>query len=160
MSLLSVLLGVIAVLMGLFAGLIVGMMSVVQSMLSGLTATEYARVMQGIIREGRRSRVILVLLLAPIALAVPVLILMSTRVTPAVFALAAVGVAVYVGGAFLGSRLQAEPLYDQIMGWDVETPPANWQEARQRWLRVNLVRVAGALAGFLLVGTAVNFSLL
>lgn len=160
MSLLSVLLGVIAVMMGLFAGLIIGMMSVIQSMLSGLTATEYARVMQGIIREGRRSRVILVLLLAPIALALPVLILMSTQATPDVFGLAVTGVAVYVAGAFFGSRMLAEPLYDQIMGWDVETPPTNWQEFRRRWLRINMVRAAGALAGFLLVGTAVNFSLL
>ncbi|MDA0632732.1 DUF1772 domain-containing protein [Nonomuraea sp. MCN248] len=41
-----------------------------------------------------------------------------------------------------------EPLNQVAGAWDPDAPPAGWDEVRQRWLTLHLVRTALALAAF------------
>jgi len=43
------------------------------------------------------------------------------------------------------------PINDQIMTWQPDAPPADWQDARARWLIAHAVRTWAAAAGFVLL---------
>jgi len=48
------------------------------------------------------------------------------------------------------------PINDAIMTWQPDTPPADWQDLRARWLTAHAVRTVVAVAGFALVVLAVS----
>jgi len=48
------------------------------------------------------------------------------------------------------------PINEQIMTWQPDAPPADWQDLRARWLAAHAVRTWVAVAGFVLVVLAVS----
>jgi hypothetical protein len=94
------------------------------------------------------------LLLPPVALA-----LAWDRAASPWFSLTLVGWLAFVFGPFLISRFGAEPLYDVILGWPVQSPPTDWQTTRERYFRLNLIRLIGSGSAFLLFLLALNLSL-
>ena len=48
------------------------------------------------------------------------------------------------------------PVNDQIMTWQPDAPPADWQDLRTRWLVAHAVRTWVAVAGFVLLVFAVS----
>jgi hypothetical protein len=57
----------------------------------------------------------------------------------------------FLAGPILTSRFAAEPLYDVMLGWDADDPPPDWQAARARYYRINVVRASCSLAAFALL---------
>ena len=57
-------------------------------------------------------------------------------------------------GPILTSRFAAEPLYDVMLGWDADDPPPGWQAARDRYYRINAVRMSSSLIAFALLTAA------
>lgn len=134
---------------GLFAGFITAMASVVQAMLCDLAYGDYLRAMQGIITQGRKSRVVLVLLLAPLIVGLLALWLLASQGAWIAFGLGLAGLLCFGVGGLGVSRALNEPFYDRVMALEADAPPANWVMLRGEWLRLNLVRL-----GFSAVGAA------
>lgn len=149
-----VLLSLMTMLSGLFAGFLLAMATVVQKTLEDLPAEAYAHTMQRIIVNGRASRVVLALVLAALILGLIVLVLLAIEGAWDIFALALVGGVAHLSGGLLVSRYIAEPVYDTIMAWDVESLPQDWADYPQRWFRINQMRLAGTWIAFLAFGAA------
>jgi uncharacterized membrane protein len=47
------------------------------------------------------------------------------------------------------------PINDQIISWTDDTVPSNWEELRDRWQFVNVIRTIAALLSFFLFAVAV-----
>lgn len=153
MTAITILLGISALCSGLFAGFILAMLSVVEQTLRGLSAERYAHTMQGIITNGRKSHVVLILLLLPIP---TTLVALTALPLNEVFILAFAGALVYLSASLLVSNRIAEPLYDTMMAWSPDAPPDDWQVYRKRWFRINQLRFAGSLIGCVLYALAIQ----
>jgi uncharacterized membrane protein len=157
MDVIQVVLAIAAIAAGGFAGLIAAMVGVIQRMLNGLEYREYRLAMQGIIVSGRKSGVVLALMLTPIlASAAALVMLWGQRAGPA-FTLTAAGLAAFLLGPVLVSRRLCEPLYDHIMAWTADQAPEGWQQARMRWFNFNLARlgIGGAACALITLALAV-----
>jgi uncharacterized membrane protein len=66
------------------------------------------------------------------------------------FRLGLIGLTTFFLGMFVVSRWFNEPLYDRILGWTAQTPPTDWQTARQQWYALNLVRACASGSAFVL----------
>jgi len=82
------------------------------------------------------------------------LVLLRTHLDSAMFWLTAAAVVVFLAGPILTSRFAAEPLYDVMLGWDADDPPPGWQAARDRYYRINAVRMSSSLIAFALLTAA------
>jgi uncharacterized membrane protein len=148
---------VAAVASGLFTGLLMAMTTVVQGMLNQLVFATYAKVMQGIIVEGRKSFVVKLLLLVPIACAPVALYFLYDRDdVRATTAWVMGGLGLFFAGPLLVSRYLNEPWYDKIMAWNAEGDTvADWQSERSVWFRLNLLRLS--LSGMAFVAFLLAF---
>src|SRR5215207_7767442 len=66
----------------------------------------------------------------------------------AAFVLTAAGLLAYWCGSILPSTFIAQPVYGVFMSWEVDAPPQDWREARERYFRVNVVRGLGSAVAF------------
>jgi hypothetical protein len=62
--------------------------------------------------------------------------------------LTAIGLLAFWCGSMLPSTFIAQPLYGVILGWKVDAPPPDWQAARDRYFRLNVVRGLGSALAF------------
>ncbi|GAA4882924.1 hypothetical protein [Actinomycetospora straminea] len=126
----------------LWSGLLLMLTTVLHPVYGGLDAAGFADGLQRFLPIARRSPTNYGLLAAMVL--TPVVALVGLRAEPggAPFVLTAVGLAVVLAGPVLTSRFAAEPNYAVILAWDAAEPPADWREARARWLRVNWLRGA------------------
>ena len=62
-------------------------------------------------------------------------------------------VAIAIAGAV--TRFGNQPINEQIMGWTITTLPADWAAIRDKWLDLNLVRVASSFVGEALLIAAI-----
>jgi hypothetical protein len=53
----------------------------------------------------------------------------------------------FCGGLLVSNRL-AEPNYDRMLAWDPQQMPADWQEVRSRYFRLNWIRAAATWTSF------------
>lgn len=150
MTTLQLTIGICVITTGLFTGLLLTILAIFQQVLKSLSASEFTLVMHRFLKVARRSPVTIFLMLTSILTPVVALIMESDNVGSPLFNLILVGLGVFVVGVFLGSRLFAEPLYDSFLSWTIETQPANWQESRDQWFRVNLIRGAASGIAFIL----------
>jgi hypothetical protein len=82
---------------------------------------------------------------------VPIAALGALRehVGSAAFLLTLVGLLAFWCGSILPSTFIAQPVYRVFMGWDIDAPPQDWQVARDRYFRVNVVRGLGSVTAFI-----------
>ncbi len=82
----------------------------------------------------------------------PVAVLVTLRGDPGdpPFVLTAVGLLAFWCGSILPSTFVAQPLYGVFLGWELDAPPRDWQTARDRYFRLNVVRGLGSGLAFLL----------
>ena len=66
----------------------------------------------------------------------------------------AIGFALVVAGPLLVSNRLAEPLYDVMLAWDPDAPPADWEATRARYFAINRIRSRSTWAAFGLFLTA------
>jgi hypothetical protein len=139
---------------------LVAVVALLQQTLKPLSASEFATVMRHFLPVARKAPANYALVLTPLLLPPVALALAWDQVASPWFSLTLVGWLSFVFGPFLTSRFGAEPLYDVILGWPAQAPPADWQTIRERYFRLNLVRLIGSGSAFLLFLLAINLLLI
>ena len=135
---------------GLFSGLY-GMLNLIlhQVMLS-MDGPEFARFLQRFLAVARKSPfnyiVVIGMVLAP---AVALIATDDAGGTP--FVLTAIGLALTLGGNAVVSNRIAEPNYDRMLAWDPDHMPANWEETRRYYFKLNWIRAASTWTAFALL---------
>lgn len=147
-------LGVLA--SGLFSGILVAVLFLLQKVLEGLDAREFTRVMQGFLPMARKAPINLVLTLVGVLAPAVALLLGREEAGSFPWVLTLLGALIFLAGPFLISRYAAEPLYDVILGWKAQSPPADWRAVRERYFRINRLRTASSWLAFLLLVVALT----
>jgi len=132
---------------GLFAGLMVTFIGIIDRVLAGLAAPEYVRVMQGLIKAAD---------IPPVAPAPIMIGLIAGGIAAwrlrrgggSAYRLALAGFLVLLLGAFVVTMAGNLPLNMAILKWDPAAPPADWAAARDRWHNFSIVRTAASVASF------------
>ena len=150
MSLAQVALDIAIISTGLFTGLLLTMLWIFQPMLNQLSATEYAEWMQRFLKVARRSPLNIALMFTSLLAPIPALFSFYQAANWLAFGLVLIGVVIFFIGMFLVSRFFNEPVYDEILGLNVQEPSQNWQTLRQKWYVSNLIRVCASGTAFLL----------
>ncbi|MDD7967117.1 DUF1772 domain-containing protein [Actinomycetospora lemnae] len=134
----------------LWSGLLLMLTTILHPVYGRLDAPGFAGGLQRFLPVAQRSPTNYGLLAAMVL--TPVVALVGLRADPggAPFVLTATGLALVVAGPVLTSRFAAEPNYAVILAWDAADPPADWRDARGRWLRVNWLRAAATWAALAL----------
>jgi hypothetical protein len=158
MTTIHILLGLSIIASGLFTGLLVAVVALLQPTLKPLSASEFTVVMRHFLPVARKAPVNYALVLTPMLAPAIVLGLTWDQMATPLFSLILIGWLAFMAGPFLTSRFAAEPLYDVILGWTVQSPPPDWQVTRDRYFRLNLVRLIGSGLAFLLFLLALNLS--
>ena len=139
---------IIVVSTGLFTGLLMTVVFFFERALKDLSGPEFAMVMQRFLKITRTHplnyAMVLISGLAPIA----VLVMLRDNPGSPSFVLTAIGLLAFWCGSILPSSFIAQPLYGVFMSWEIDAPPQDWQVARDRYLRVNVVRGLGSAVAF------------
>jgi len=151
-STLALLIGVLTT--GLFSGLMAAVVFLFQKILKGLTGQEFTQVMQRFLPWGRTAPVNHILVLVSVLAPALALVLGHDDVGGLAFLLTLAGMLVFLAGVLLLSRFGVERVYDTIMGWKAQAPPAEWSQVRERYFRINRLRIASSWVAFLLLLTA------
>jgi len=148
MTVTHLLLGIAVLSTGLFTGLLMTVKFYFERALKDLSGPEFTLVMQRFLKITRTHplnyAIVLVSGFAPVA----VLMMMRESLGSAAFMLTAVGLLAFWCGSILPSTFFAQPLYGVFMSWELDAPPQDWREARDRYFRVNVVRGLGSALAF------------
>jgi hypothetical protein len=143
-----VLVGITIVSTGLFTGLLMTVLFFFERALRDLSGSEFALVMQSFLKITRTHplnyAMVLISGLAPAA----VLVMLRENPGSPAFVLTAAGLLAFWCGSILPSTFIAQPLYEVFMGWEIDAPPQDWREARDRYFRVNVLRGLGSAVAF------------
>ena len=148
MTLTQVLLGVVVVSTGLFTGLLMTVLFFFERALKDLSGPEFALVMQRFLKITRTHPLNYAMVLTSGFVPIAVLVMLRENAGSPAFVLAAIGLLAFWCGSMLPSTFIAQPLYGVILGWEIDAPPQDWQLARDRYFRVNVLRGLGSAAAF------------
>jgi hypothetical protein len=79
---------------------------------------------------------------------VAVLVMMHESPGSPSLVLSAIGLLAFWCDSILPSTFVAQPLYGLFMSWEIDAPPQDWHEARERYFCVNVVRGLGSAVAF------------
>jgi hypothetical protein len=130
---------------GLLAGLSLGVQFGLVPALNHLDAASYAAVMRGIIPTFTHTAIPL-MMMGLVTFIVRLLWLRSPCAGMQHWTLVAFGLFLAGAGITIGGHW---PLNNQVIHWAAQNPPADWEQLRQQWSRLNLWRCAVAQLGFL-----------
>jgi uncharacterized membrane protein len=99
--------------------------------------------------------VMTVLMPAALLAMIPVLI-GSYWAYPKVFSLYSAAFVLFIVAVAVTVLVEV-PIVKEIVSWTVATLPANWQQVRDRWVRVHVIRVATGIASLVLLLIAAIF---
>ncbi len=137
---------------GLFAGLLYTFEQGVIPALMTLSATEYAKVQQGLIRslDAFPTGVIVVANLAMLLPLYPLGRLWKERHT-AYWRLTALGWVLFFFGVGVFTIALNVPINNTVLTWNPAAPPADWESARNAWNSLNAIRTPINFLSFLLM---------
>lgn len=137
---------------GLFAGLLYTFEQGVIPTLATLTAVEYAKVEQGLIRalDAFPTGVIAVANLAMFLPLYPLVRLWKARHLR-YWQLTALGWALFFFGVGVFTIVLNVPINNAVLAWDPAAPPADWENARNAWNSLNAIRTPINYLSFLLM---------
>lgn len=141
---------------GLFAGLLYTFQQGVIPTLNTLTAVEYAKVEQGLIRalDAFPTGVIVVANLAMLLPLYPLVRLWKDRHS-SYWRLTALGWLLFFFGVGVFTIVLNVPINNTVLTWDPAAPPADWETARTTWNTLNAIRTPiNYLSFFLMVWAA------
>jgi hypothetical protein len=144
MTMTEVLLGIVVLSTGLFTGLLMTVLYFFERALKELSGSEFALVMQRFLKITRTHPLNYAMVLTSGIVPVAVLLMMRESAGSAVFVLTAAGLLAFWCGSILPSTFIAQPLYGVFMSWEIDAPPQDWREARDRYFLVNVVRGLGS----------------
>jgi uncharacterized membrane protein len=148
MTSIQVLLGIAVVSTGLFTGLLMTVVFFFERALRDLSGPEFATVMQRFLKITRTHPLNYAMVLISGLTPVAVLVMMHESPGSPSFVLSAIGLLAFWCGSILPSTFIAQPLYGVFMSWEIDAPPQDWREARERYFRVNVVRGLGSAIAF------------
>ena len=148
MTSIQVLLGIAVVSTGLFTGLLMTVVFFFERALRDLSGPEFATVMQRFLKITRTHPLNYAMVLISGLTPVAVLVMMHESPGSPSFVLTAIGLLAFWCGSILPSTFIAQPLYRVFMSWEIDAPPQDWREARERYFRVNVVRGLGSAIAF------------
>ncbi len=151
-----VLLGVAVVSTGLFTGLLMTVLFFFQRALKDLSGPDFALVMQRFLGIVRTHPLNYVMVIASGAVPIAALVLLRENPGSLAFVLTAVGLLAFWCGSILPSHFFAQPLYGVFLSWEPDVPPKDWQRARDRYFRLNVVRGLGSGIAFVCFVIAVG----
>jgi uncharacterized membrane protein len=151
----EVVLGVGVISTGLFAGLLMTILAFFQRALKDLSASHFTLVMQRFLGVVRTHPLHYGLVVTSVLAPVLALVMSRENVGSPTFVLTLIGLSAFVAGPVLVSRYFVEPIYDVFLSW--ETPPDDWEVARNRYFRINAIRGLGS--GIAFVCFVIAFSL-
>ncbi len=137
---------------GLFAGLLYTFEQGVIPTLNTLTAVEYAKVEQGLIRalDAFPTGVIVVANLAMLLPLYPLVRLWKER-RSSYWRLTALGWAFFFFGVGIFTIVLNVPINNAVLTWNPAAPPADWETARTTWNTLNTIRTPINFLSFLLM---------
>ena len=144
----QVLLGITVLSTGLFTGLLMTVYFFFQRALKDLSGSEFTLVMQRFLKITRTHPLNYAMVLTSGFLPIALLVMLRENPGSPAFVLTAVGLLAFWCGSILPSTFIAQPVYGIIMSWEAEAPPEDWQAARDRYFRVNVVRGLGSAMAF------------
>lgn len=156
MTLTSAALMVSIVASGLFAGLMLTLVVILERMWRAMSVTGYIHTMQSFLPIAKGNPIITLITLLPIVAPIPALIELNTASARTLFILALIGLVLACGPLLVTLRFNF-PIYDAMMGWQADRPAQDWQAVRARFFRMNLIRLSLAFAAmvcFLMVLSA------
>ncbi len=117
---------------------------------SGLSAATYIEQQQRTIRALNTPMPIL----GAVCIVLTIVIAVLTKDNPSARAiLVAAALCMIVAGVV--TRFANQPINSQVMAWNIQSPPGNWMELRDRWWHWHIVRtLAGIVALCLLISAA------
>jgi uncharacterized membrane protein len=140
----QVLLGITVLSTGLFTGLLMTVYFFFQRALKDLSGSEFTLVMQRFLKITRTHPLNYAMVLTSGFMPIAVLVMLRENPGSPAFVLTAVGLLAFWLGPILTSRFVAEPVYGIFMSWEVDAPPEDWREARDRYFRANVIRGLGS----------------
>lgn len=138
---------------GLFSGLMMTLLIVLERMWRQMDAPAYVANMQTFLPAAKGHPVVTVLTLLPFLAPILALLDFGSAAASPRFVLTLLGTLLALGPLLVTLRFNF-PLYEAIMGWGADGPPDDWQRVRQRFFLLNAVRfllALGAMICFLLV---------
>jgi hypothetical protein len=143
-----VLVGITIVSTGLFTGLLMTVLFFFERALRDLSGSEFALVMQRFLNITRTHSLNYAMVLTSGFAPIAVLVMLRENPGGPSFVLTAFGLLAFWCGSMLPSTFIAQPLYGVFMGWEINAPPQDWREARDRYFRVNVLRGLGSAVAF------------
>jgi uncharacterized membrane protein len=129
---------------GLFAGLMLTLVVIMDRMWRSLPASAYIESMQAFLPAAKGNPIITLLTLIPILLPVIALIGGAADSDSAPLVLPLVGALSSLAILLVTLRFNF-PIYSAMMSWSADAPPQGWQAMRQRFQMMNGLRFALAL---------------
>jgi len=117
-----------------------------QRALKDLSGSEFTLVMQRFLKITRTHPLNYAMVLTSGFMPIAVLVMLRENPGSPAFVLTAVGLLAFWLGPILTSRFVAEPVYGIFMSWEVDAPPEDWRDARDRYFRANVIRGLGSAA--------------
>ncbi len=148
MTSMQVLLGITVVNTGLFTGLLMTVLFFFERALRDLSGPEFTLAMQRFLKITRIHPLNYAMVLTSGILPVAVLVMLRENLGSSSFVLSAIGLLAFWCGSILPSTFIAQPLYGDFMSWEIDAPPQDWRETRDRYFRVNVVRGLGSAIAF------------
>jgi hypothetical protein len=139
---------------GLWSGLLLMLTTVLHPVMEPMDGRGFALFLRQFLPRARKavSNYVAVLGMLFSSLVALVALAIGSGGTP--LALTAIGFALVVAGPLLVSNRLAEPLYDVMLAWDPDAPPADWEATRARYFAINWIRSLSTWAAFGLFLTA------
>ena len=134
---------------GLFAGFLVGVL-VLESSLRHYGRFVYAQVRQV---ELDRLDTLASLTLIPALITTTIVVAFAIKSRGRVFWLTLTALILLVG-VFVTTLIFNLPINTDQAGWNVQAPPADWADIRDRWQIAHVVRTCAAVLAFGFLGTA------
>ena len=148
MTSIQALLGLAVLSTGLFTGLLMTVVFFFERALKDLSGPEFALVMQRFLKITRTHPLNYAMVLISGLTPVAVLVMMHESPGSPSFVLSAIGLLAFWCGSILPSSFIAQPLYGGFMSWEIDAPPQDWREARERYFRANVFRGLGSAVAF------------
>jgi hypothetical protein len=139
------------VIAGLWSGLLAMLTTIIHPMLKGMDGGGFTRFLDAFLPLARKSAFNYAMVLGLVAAPVTALIALgSDNAGEAVFVLTAIGLVLTIAGPLLVSNRLASPNYDEILSWDPENVPDDWEQAKQRYFTLNWIRAGATWAALAL----------
>jgi hypothetical protein len=148
MTMTHLLLGTVVLSTGLFTGLLMTVLFFFERALKELSGSEFALVMQRFLKITRTHPLNYAMVLTSGIAPVAVLVMLRESAGSTAFVLTAAGLLAFWCGSILPSTFIAQPVYRIFISWEIDAPPQDWREARDRYFRVNVVRGLGSALAF------------